>query len=239
MTSSIRNMTRLLLLAAFVLASGMTAAQAQDKEAHGKITPSVAELANRYPPGTINSDEKAAEALADVKKERAAVEARLKKAQKDCTRQFLVTKCRDEAKVVRRADRDRLKLIENEASRFQRQQKVVRRDEALAERRAKEEGEAPKRAREQEKFEMKEAQRAQRGGTGPGISGKPPLTPEERAANLEAYNKKMEEIEENREKVAERKAKNDAKRARKKEVLAKKKEKEARAAAAAQAEATK
>lgn len=224
-------------IAACVVMLGLLPVHAQDKAAASKgISPSVIELQKRYPAGTINSKEMASEALDDVKEERANVEARLKKDQRECVKKFLVTECRDEAKAQRRRDREQLKLIENEAARYKRQQKVIERDEALARKREKEEEDAGKRAKSQEKHAEKEAERAERGGVGPGLSGKPPLTAEERAANVEAYEKKLEEVEENKRKVAERQAKNERKRARKRAAEAKEKEKAAKAAAKAEAE---
>lgn len=224
-------------IAACVVMLGLLPAHAQDKAAAPEgISPSVIELKRRYPAGTINSNEMASEALDDVKEERANIEARLKNDQRECTKKFLVTKCRDEAKAQRRKDREQLKLIENEAARYKRQQKVIERDEELARKREKEEEDANKRAKSQERHVEKEAQRAERGGVGPGLSGNPPLTAEERAANVEAYEKKLEEVEENKRKVAERKAKNESKRAKKRAAEAKEKEKAAKATAKAEAE---
>jgi hypothetical protein len=191
----------------------------------------VAELKQRYPAGSINSEEQASRAQKDVKTERAAIEARMKKEQRECVKEFLVTECRERAKERRRNERAQLKQIETEAARYQRQQRVVKRDDALAEKREREEADAGKRAKEKVKTEKKQAQRAARGGAGPGVSGKPPLTAEERAENVRAYDKKIADYEKNKKKVDERKAKNDLKRANKRAAVAREKEKEAKAAA--------
>ena len=244
-----------LLGAVLAFSLGIASAHARDKlsdaafeSAHA--SPSVVELSKRYPAGTINSDELASQALADVKKERADVEARLRKAQVDCSKNFLVTKCRDAAKDRRRQDRQQIKLVENEAAKYQRQAKVIKRDEALAEKREKEEAGAGKRAEKQEKFAEKEAARAASADSSLSTEVKPGavsgsasapaskqsvLSPQERAANVEAYEKKLSAVEDNEQKVAERKAKNDKKRAKKKADAAAAKEKEKAAAAAAKA----
>jgi len=214
------------------------AAPISDVPVPEKVSPSVTNLMKRYPPGTINSDERAVEALDAVGEERAATDQRLQKAMLECTKKFLVTKCRDEAKAQRRKDRQELKLIENEASRYQRQQKVIGRDQALADKRAQEEKDAVKREENRKKHDEKDAQRAAKSqtdtprGASPmaGAAGKKTsngLTKEQRAENVKKYQRKLAGIEEDRKKAAARKADNDRRRAAKRAKDAKEKSKAA------------
>lgn len=62
-------------------------------------------------------------------------------------------------------------------------------------------------------------------------TGKPGLSSKEREENVEAYQRKLRDIELNRQKVAKRKAENEKKREKKKADAAREKEKAAAAAA--------
>jgi colicin import membrane protein len=103
--------------------------------AQGTTSSESQHVAARYPSGSINSVEMAETALAEVRQERAEIEARLIKEQQACHPKFFVTACVDEAKERRRRALAQLRPIEIEANTFKRQARVTARDQALEKKR--------------------------------------------------------------------------------------------------------
>ncbi|MGH8806491.1 MAG: hypothetical protein ACREX0_01265 [Noviherbaspirillum sp.] len=88
-------------------------------------------VAGRYPAGSIKSLEMADTALADVRRERAEIEARFSIEEQACHPKFFATSCVDEAKERRRQALAQLRPIEIEAGTYKRQARVTERDQAL------------------------------------------------------------------------------------------------------------
>lgn len=204
-----RNVSRL-LLAAILATVFSTCAIGSDA------------VADRYPPGSITSVETAERALADVGKERRAVEARFAEDELACSDRFFASSCHEEAKERRRSGLAALRDIENEANLYLRRERVRERDKALAEK------------REQEKVEQ--AQRRANGSTEHRAKpAKPIAAPrmpdpnqpdrvarharkmkqlqaeqaaeaQKREENIAAYQKKVEEAQEHQNDVERRKA---------------------------------
>ncbi len=99
----------------------------------------VVNVQERYPGGTIQSVEAADHALADVEKERAAIEAQFTTEQRACFAEFFANACVDEAKERRRVSLAQIRPVEIEANTFKRRIRVIERDKALAEKRAEDE----------------------------------------------------------------------------------------------------
>jgi colicin import membrane protein len=116
------------------------------------------EVVARYPKGSIDSGESADAALADVKRERAEVEARAGDDEYACYSKFFSSPCVNKVREQRRADLERLKPIEVEANAFKRRDVVAKRERVLDEQRARAEREAPERA-ERERINTEKAAR--------------------------------------------------------------------------------
>jgi hypothetical protein len=203
----------------------------------GQIT--AESLAARYPMGSIQSVETADQALAAVEQARAAAGARYATEVQACATKFFATACSDEAKERQRNALAKISPVELEALMFNRKARVIERDKALAEKRAKEEADAPERLRTQQENEKQAAEKAatvQRksqektdeenrlSGT---VSTRQQAHEEkmrrlqeeelrkapERERNIAAYQRKVKEAEEHQRAIAERKSKKDAERA--------------------------
>jgi hypothetical protein len=197
------------------------------------------------------SVEQANATLAQVAKDRAAVNDEFSASERVCTTRFFVNNCLDKAKEKRRAALAGLRAIEVEAQHFKRADSVAKRDADLAER-------ARKDAEDQ-------AQRAAHVPKEPKVvDDKPPAPPSgrrvadreaehaarlkreqaqdaadagKRAANVEAFERKKLESQHRQAEVAKKKAENAAKAAAKEAADKKRAEAEAAAAAAAAAKA--
>ena len=170
------------------------------------VTP--ASLLARYPAGSITAVKQADDALEDVKKGRIGIEARFKADEKACYKTFLANKCVAEAKDRRRLALAEIKPIQIEADRFKRHDAVVKRDKALAEKRAKEEGKPrldPNVDVHAEKFEDKQ-QKAQ---------ANEKTAAEKRAESEAAFQKKVQDREAAQRRVEEKKAKTELRRKKK------------------------
>lgn len=106
-------------------------------------------IAGRYPSGSIKSLEQADTALADVGRESSEIESRFALEEQACNPQFFATSCLDKAKERRRASMMVVRRIEIEAQTFKRRARLAERDQALDERRMKDEKARQERLREQ------------------------------------------------------------------------------------------
>lgn len=188
----------------------------------------------RYPAGSIRSVQDAEAALADVRQEQAEAEARYLAEQQACHPKFFATSCIEQAKERRRQALSAVRPVELEANTFKRKKRLAEREQALAERLAKDEHNrsrnagqgvpeeatalpAPAAARPDEpepqeqsaplddRQAQHDAKRQRREAEEMANAGK-------RAANIAAYEKKQRDAEARQRKVAERKAEKERKR---------------------------
>jgi colicin import membrane protein len=103
-------------------------------------------VAERYPSGSIRSEERAAQALKDVEVERRAVETRFAENERACYGRFFATDCLQKAKDQRREALTRLRPIEIEANTFRRRVRAEGHEKEAAERAAKREAQVNERA---------------------------------------------------------------------------------------------
>ncbi|TCS33270.1 hypothetical protein EDC30_11723 [Paucimonas lemoignei] len=200
---------------------------------------SVPAMTERYPKGSINSDELAEQAQVDARSLRTVLATELANAKSACYDRFFTNSCIDKAQEEYRGAIAALKPIELEAGAFQRQSRVDKRDQALAERRKQEEAEAPDRLRIAQENEQKAAEKAQSRAQQEAERQARQASDEKRLANpneriqrheeklqrlreddarkeqeipgnIAAYEKKQKEAAERQKKVAERKAKKQA-----------------------------
>lgn len=99
----------------------------------------------RYPAGSIHSEERADQALKDIELERRAIDARFAKSERACYDKFFATDCLQKAKDLRRDALARMRSIEIEANTFKRRSRAEEREKAAAERTAKREAQANER----------------------------------------------------------------------------------------------
>jgi colicin import membrane protein len=179
-----------------------------------------ASVANQYPPGSITTVEIAEGALADVTRDRAAVEARFAADERACYSRFFVSSCLEDAREQRRSALERLRSIENEANLYERKERVRERDKALAEKRVNDEAvdeqrqrnaevrpakvqpvvppkapdvdEVDRVARHEQKLKQLQAEEA--------------ANAQKRAENIAAYQKKVEEAQAHQKEVERKKA---------------------------------
>lgn len=118
-----------------------------------------APLSQRYPTGSIKSDEAAQKALDEAKEDRHAAEVRYVIDQRACYKKFLVASCLDEAKERKRVAEKGIKQVENEANVYQRQTTVDERDRSLAEQKVKDDQDAARRLEEQKQKEADAARK--------------------------------------------------------------------------------
>jgi len=191
-------------------AFGQSAASASAALASHKSDVSVtpASLLARYPSGSIVSAPQANRALTEVKKGRAEIEARFKSDEKACYKTFLANKCVAEAKDRHRLAMAQIKPIQIQADQFKRHDAVVKRDKALAEKRAKEEGKTrpnPDVDPRAEKHQIKQQQAQQ----------KEQSAADKRAENEAAFQKKAQDREAAQARVEEKRAKTEKRRKKK------------------------
>lgn len=107
-------------------------------------------IGGRYPAGSIKSFEQAEAALADVSRESGEIESRFSLDEQACNPQFFATSCLDKAKERRRASMMVVRRIEIEAQTFKRRTRLAERDQALDERRMKDETARQEKLRERQ-----------------------------------------------------------------------------------------
>ena len=194
-----------------------------DKEA---TSADVAAILKAFPPGSIDSVEKADRVLEIVSVEKRNVEARLFNDKLDCNRKFLVYECYDRALETKRVDLKELHALEVEAKRFKRSEDVRQRDLALDRRKADELADAPIRAENVKAHEARvkrvERKEAERAAAARGITSTPGerhsgalMTPQEKAANVRKYQEKVEESQRRQEFVREKQAETQSRRDKK------------------------
>lgn len=121
-------------LAVFLFASpSAVAAQEDASQQQTSVVWATSMMVERYPSGSIQSVKTADQALADVKQQRALVEAKFAEEERACYPKIFVTSCVNDAKELRRRALVELQQIEVEANAFKRRAKVRDRDRALAE----------------------------------------------------------------------------------------------------------
>ena len=203
-----------------------TSANAQDdnpssQSANPAASTAVAEpdpdsVVARYPSGSIQSVDVANKALQDVEAQRNALDKKYAAEQHDCYARFFATDCVDAAKERHRIGTEKVRKVEVEANAFIRSDRVVQRDKKLAEKRASESANPPKpladlpirtttpqsdtdRAKEHQQriddhdAKMKQLQQDQANDA------------PKRAANVAAYNKKIQDAQARQADVAKKK----------------------------------
>lgn len=118
------------------------------------------DLAQRYPKGSFSSGAQADAALAEVQRERTAIEAQFADAQYACYSKFFSSPCVDHAKERRRAALKQIREVEVDAEAFKRRERAAERDRALEQGAAREAAEAPEREAREQANQQKAAQRA-------------------------------------------------------------------------------
>jgi colicin import membrane protein len=192
-------------------------------------------VAQRFPPGSIQSVETAELALGEVVRERTRIEAEYGNAEQACYPKFFATSCLDKAKEQRRASLAAIRPVEVEANAFKRRARVAERDKALAEKKAEEEAQAGQRAQQQQEQEAARAKKEAAAATPNKPGAEAPVTDRvaehearmkrlqqeeaadapKRAANAAAYDKKVREAQARQQEVAAKKAEKERERAEK------------------------
>jgi hypothetical protein len=180
------------------------------------VEPDPDSVVARYPSGSIQSVEVANQALQDVETQRNALDKKYAAEQHDCYAKFFATNCVDAAKERHRVGKEKVHKVEVEANAFIRSDRVVQRDKGLAEKRANESTNPPKpladlpiktttpqgdadRAKDhQQRIADHDAKMKQLQQDQPGDAA-------QRAANVAAYNKKIQDAQERQADVAKKK----------------------------------
>lgn len=124
MTSSRLFLLKSLLLA-LLLAISFSCVHAQDASQV---------LAERYPPGSIETAARAEAALDDIAKTRTDIDRFYSNERIACFERFFATACTNDVREKRRAALTKIRKIEVEANALLRKEKAAERDRALAER---------------------------------------------------------------------------------------------------------
>ncbi|EJM99777.1 hypothetical protein [Herbaspirillum sp. YR522] len=111
--------------------------------------PVVTPLAERYPAGSIKSEQAAAAALAQAADDRRVLDTQYVLDQRECYARFLVSACLEAAKDRKREAEKSIKQVEIEANTYRRQAQVDDRDQSLAEQHARDQAESARRVQEQ------------------------------------------------------------------------------------------
>lgn len=206
----------------FILAAGAVLLHIQGAFAQTMGTESAAVHA-AYQAGFINSLEAADAALAEAGRARSEIEARFAAEEQACHARFFTTSCIDSAQERRRQALEPLRGIELDAEQFKRRDRLMAREDAAEERRAKEAADRLERMRP-----LRERDRA----AGPGqpeavrtelVAGLPGRAAEhearqrrrteldaanakKRAENVAKYEKKAHAAKERQKKIAQKKA---------------------------------
>jgi colicin import membrane protein len=191
-----------------------------------------AALYERYPAGGIASVATADAALADTGRERSRIDVELIRQQRICYTKFFVSSCLTKVAEAHRAESKKLKNIEIEANTYLRQARADDRDAALAQQRAQELADAPRRAEEQRKNAQENARKVEestrRSAEAEARAQEATPTPDQRIAdhekkmeqvraqqaadakmhdaNVAAYNKKVKDAQDRQKEVADKKA---------------------------------
>lgn len=194
------------LLLALTLAWGSAVAE--------DLTP--AGLAAKYPSGSIQTEETAEQALREVDQQRGAVEQKFADQQHDCYSKFFATKCLDAAKEERRVALAQIRKVEVDANSYIRAARVVERDRNLAEKRARDAANPPKplgeaaskQGNQTAPHDPNEGERriAEHEAKVKAAQQDEAAKASDRAAKVEAYNKKVADAEQRQREVAQKKA---------------------------------
>ena len=186
----------------------------------------------RYPAGSIASVDTANAALDDTARERTRINTELVRQQRVCYQKFFVSSCLNKVAEVHRGESKKIKNIEIEANTYLRQDRADERDAALAEQRAKDLADAPRRAEEQRKNAEASANKIEestrRSAEAEARAQQVNPTPDQRIAdhekkmqqvraqqeavakahdaNVAAYNKKVKDAQDRQKEVADKKA---------------------------------
>jgi hypothetical protein len=218
------------LMSVAVLASAQTPAV---------VTP----LAERYPAGSIKSEQMAAQALAQGAADRSTLDTQYVLDQRECYGRFLVSSCLEAAKDRRRDAEKSIKQVEIEANTYRRQAQVDDRDHSLADQHARDQAESARRIQEQKdrqaaaerhtkESDGKRAQVQQRIDQNEGQAPDARIRAHEarvaqqqaedaagaaqRAANAATREQRIKDAEQHRQDVARKKAETERERAEKK-----------------------
>lgn len=191
-----------------------------------KPRPEIMAVLDHFPAGSIDSVNKADQALEVIRIEKANIKARLYNEKLECNKKFFVYWCYEEAEDRRNIDWQALHMLEVEARRFKRSDDIRQRDLTADGRRAESETNMPQYAenvaahearvkRVQERIAEREA--ASRGVTStPGEKHEGNLmTPAEKAENVREYQAKQEEAIRRQGRVQRKKAESQQRRERK------------------------
>jgi hypothetical protein len=91
-------------------------------------------ILERYPSGSIQTVERANQAIDDVQHERDLLQESFLDKKDDCLQRFFVSSCLNKAKEAKRQAKKQLRTVEVEANAFLRKEKAVERDRGVAER---------------------------------------------------------------------------------------------------------
>ncbi len=191
-----------------------------------KVGPDVAAILAHYPAGSIDSVKKADQVLEIIRIEKQNINARLYNEKLLCNEKFFVYMCYDEAEERRRIDWQALYMLELEAKRFKRSDKIRQRDLALDRRELKEEADATQRAESlrahEERVRRVQEREAKREAAARGVTDTPDerhsgnlMTPAEKAENVREYEAKQEESARRLERVERKRAETQKKRDKK------------------------
>jgi colicin import membrane protein len=200
-----------------------------------------------------HSVEQADARLAEVAAARAKVNQEFAADEQVCNEKFFVNYCLDQAKEKRRVALAGLRAVEVEANRFKRQAAVDKRDAELAERLKKDAEEDARRAAAPQRTHAEHAPAGPTAKPGPSLDQRQAehdakerrrqqqeaADAPKRAENVAAFERKQQESEHRRARVAERMAERAEKARKKAEAAAAKAEAAANAAKAAAAKETK
>jgi membrane protein involved in colicin uptake len=171
-------------------------------------------------------------ALAATSKEHDRIDIQLIRDQRVCYKKFFVSSCLEKVRDQHRAETKKIKNIEIEANTYLRQARADDRDQALADQRAQELADAPRRAEEQKKNALANAQKIeeskQRSAEADARAQAPTTSPDQRIAehekkmqqvraqqeadakmhdaNVAAYQKKVKDAQDRQKEVAAKKA---------------------------------
>jgi colicin import membrane protein len=228
-----RLMTALLLMLGFGLGVAQSGwAQSPAEPVTAATAPRAAGLSERYPPGSIVAVATADAALADAGRERARIDVELIRQQRVCYTKFFVSSCLNKVQGEHRSESKKIKNIEIEANTYLRQARADDRDAALAQQRAQEVADAPRRAEEQKKNAVENARKVEessrRSAEADARAQEATPSPDQRIAehekkmqqvraqqeadakvhdaNVSAYNKKVQDAKNRQKEVAARKA---------------------------------
>lgn len=233
MTFDLKMLRTVLIPAILLLSQGALAAGDEITETFQQAQD---DLYVRYPEGGIKTVPAADAALAATGSEQRRIDVELIRQQRACYTRFLVASCLEKIKDAHRAESKKIKNIEIEANTYLRQARADDRDAALAEQRAQELADAPRRAEEQKKNAADAARRVEestrRSAEADARAQPEALTPDQRIAehdkkmqavrtqqaadaklheaNVASYNKKGQDAKDRQKEVADKKAEKKA-----------------------------